>query len=281
MKNITKKNKGFTLVELMLTVTIISILTALAVPAYQDYNIKAQVAEGLSLASGGKVVVSEFHANNGKFPVDNNDAGYNATKGKYVNSVNISEEDNLGLITSSFSGSNVNKKINGLTISLIAIPNETGVLVWNCLSDIEQKYLPNSCQYISGGLTAEEIEAIIEKFPDSFKVNYSPVYGNNVMYTYDQDKYFLSAQYDSSNANLTYTLTDRQSGEVQTFVLEPSGMDENGRIVYKPKDGLDFGGEIISTVKIRKDEQGNTWVDAYKTDPNDSSKEIYIRGERA
>ena len=55
--------KGFTLIELMIVVAIIGILAAVAVPAYQDYTIRAKAAEGLSLASGAKVVVVE-NANN-------------------------------------------------------------------------------------------------------------------------------------------------------------------------------------------------------------------------
>ena len=62
--------KGFTLIELMIVVAIIGILAAIAIPAYQDYTIRAQVSEGLSLASDIKAGVAEFMAQTGDWPVD-------------------------------------------------------------------------------------------------------------------------------------------------------------------------------------------------------------------
>ena len=67
--------KGFTLIELMIVVAIIGILAAIAIPAYQDYTIRAQVTEGLTLASDIKAGVAEYMAQTGSWPADLAEAG--------------------------------------------------------------------------------------------------------------------------------------------------------------------------------------------------------------
>ncbi len=80
--------KGFTLIELMIVVAIIGILAAIAIPAYQDYTIRAQVTEGLSLASAAKTAVGEYFMNKGEAPTTRTIAGMSAaaidTSGQYV-----------------------------------------------------------------------------------------------------------------------------------------------------------------------------------------------------
>ena len=68
--------KGFTLIELMIVVAIIGILAAIAIPAYQDYTIRAQVSEGLTLASDIKAGVAEYMAQTGDWPVNLAEAGW-------------------------------------------------------------------------------------------------------------------------------------------------------------------------------------------------------------
>ena len=72
--------KGFTLIELMIVVAIIGILAAIAIPAYQDYTIRAQVSEGLSLASDIKAGVAEYMAQTGDWPLDLVEAGLGAAR---------------------------------------------------------------------------------------------------------------------------------------------------------------------------------------------------------
>src|SRR6202790_4203383 len=88
--------KGFTLIELMIVVAIIGILAAIAIPAYQNYTIRAQVTEGLTLADGWKTSKADFYAQNGTFPSSATTTGSatsvvaaGATTGKYVSGVTV------------------------------------------------------------------------------------------------------------------------------------------------------------------------------------------------
>ena len=90
-----KKQQGFTLIELMIVVAIIGILAAIAIPAYQDYTIRAQASEGLSLASGAKAAIAEAYQDTGVWPADNTSAGLAAANtifGKYTVSVQVAPQ---------------------------------------------------------------------------------------------------------------------------------------------------------------------------------------------
>ncbi len=67
--------RGFTLIELMFVVAIISILAAIALPAYQDYVIRARLTEGFTLASGLQRSVADYYGHQGAWPADNQQAG--------------------------------------------------------------------------------------------------------------------------------------------------------------------------------------------------------------
>jgi type IV pilus assembly protein PilA len=125
--------KGFTLIELMIVVAIIGILAAIAIPAYQDYTIRAQVSEGLNLAAAAKAAVAEDFLNEGIPPVDRLDAGMSAnatdTSGKYVVSVGVAN----GVITITY-GNEANAQITGANNTLTLTPYESVDLsvVWRC-----------------------------------------------------------------------------------------------------------------------------------------------------
>ena len=141
MKN---NQQGFTLIELMIVVAIIAILAAIALPAYQDYLIRSQVSEGMTLASGAKTAVAETYANTGAMPTTNTAAGLEASnkiKGKYVTDVAVGAG---GAITATFGG-DANAKL--ATKKLILTPtDQDGSISWACTGDMDNKYKPKACR---------------------------------------------------------------------------------------------------------------------------------------
>jgi type IV pilus assembly protein PilA len=158
--------KGFTLIELMIVVAIIGILAAIAIPAYQDYTIRAQVTEGLNLASAVKASVAEYYAQEGTWPVGLVGAapalGYtNLPSGKYVNQVDVA----TGTITITF-GKQANANLTTAPIlSLRPRLSTNGDVVWVCgrhtaptgvvdpavaasadTTSVLNKYLPSNCR---------------------------------------------------------------------------------------------------------------------------------------
>lgn len=141
MKN---EQLGFTLIELMIVVAIIGILAAIAIPAYQDYTIRAQVSEGLSLSSAAKATVSEYYTQRGTFPTDNADAGLEAAGnivGRYVSSVAVGG----ALITVTY-GNDAHAIIKTNIVTLIAT-DHLGSIGWVCAGvGISDKHLPSACR---------------------------------------------------------------------------------------------------------------------------------------
>jgi type IV pilus assembly protein PilA len=153
--------KGFTLIELMIVVAIIGILAAIAIPAYQNYTIRAQVTEGLTLADGWKTAIAEYYANTGNWPSQGNLAGTNVSVGKYESSVTVS----VGAIQITY-GVQANKNISGSTLLLTPYIDNNNDVIWDCgtaaaptgggasaavgaplsnTSTVSAQYLPTSC----------------------------------------------------------------------------------------------------------------------------------------
>ena len=140
-----KKQQGFTLIELMIVVAIIGILAAIAIPAYQDYTIRAQVSEGLNLSGGVKAAVSEFTMDTGAFPTGNTSAGVSLPteiRGKYVDSVTVSAA--LGVITVNYGG-DAHALIQASTLTMTPSTNP-GSIEWACSSSMAARHVPAACR---------------------------------------------------------------------------------------------------------------------------------------
>lgn len=134
------RQKGFTLIELMIVVAIVGILAAIAIPAYQDYTIRARVTEGLSLASSAKLAVSETTLANNALPATQAATGYTSPAAT-TNVTSIAIGAN-GVITVTYTAA-----AGGGTIIMTPTLTANGDLTWVCTGGtLLAKYRPAACR---------------------------------------------------------------------------------------------------------------------------------------
>ncbi|MGH8110175.1 MAG: pilin [Arenimonas sp.] len=154
-----KMQKGFTLIELMIVIAILGILIAIALPAYQDYTIRAKVTEGLNLAAAAKLGASETRlsgnlATNNGWPSSNTEAGYGGAATPIVSSINLSIVAGSTEIRITYLSPT---EVAGKYLNLQSTMTSTGVIRWECESDagakiggtvgtVAAKYAPANCR---------------------------------------------------------------------------------------------------------------------------------------
>jgi type IV pilus assembly protein PilA len=158
------RSRGFTLIELMIVITIIGILASLAVSAYQTYTVRAQIAEGLNFAAGAKVPIVDAYTNGGVAPANRQATGMTPmatdTRGSYVTSVEIVN----GRVDVTYGGPLAHQDIIGSVLSLTPYETSGNSISWRCgnatapqgsllsggsghvAPSVDARYLPSTCR---------------------------------------------------------------------------------------------------------------------------------------
>lgn len=141
------EERGFSLIELMVVVTIIGILATIAIPAYQAYTARAQLAEAMTLSDGYKSKMWDVWtqagtcATNGAFGVP----PASDISGKYVAQVVLGQSGSTCSVTATMRNNGVASGLQGQTLTLTMVVGG-GALSWRCASSASPRYLPTACR---------------------------------------------------------------------------------------------------------------------------------------
>ncbi len=142
-----KVQQGFTLIELMIVVAIIGILAAIALPAYQDYTIRAKVTEGIGFANAARTAISEYYLTNNDFPSQSQSGVTDASTAAIVKSITVTRVGtSSGYVDVAYQaiGGSVT---DGDIIRFTGNGSSNGVS-WECAtgSTLPSKYRPSNCR---------------------------------------------------------------------------------------------------------------------------------------
>lgn len=145
MKNMKQaRQQGFTLIELMIVIAIVGILSAVALPAYQDYTVRAKVSEAMVFAGAGKTAVTEYYYSESAYPSTLDELGLSSTVGSAV--VKTQALGANGVLTFTLSSGGLGGA-NDATFTMTP-DNTNSSLVWTCAvtSADDGKYFPQNCR---------------------------------------------------------------------------------------------------------------------------------------
>jgi len=141
-----KVQQGFTLIELMIVVAIIGILAAVAIPAYQDYTIRAKVSEVIVMASAARTSVAEYYISTGGMPVSTNAAGINTNpdQSDYVSAIAFATSSTGTLLT--YDLENLGGTADTTDFEYLVSGTDNGVTVDCTGGSLPPKYRPANCR---------------------------------------------------------------------------------------------------------------------------------------